>query len=170
MIMHMHGTITDPSDLLVLLHNAVTRMSFLRMDAHATALDIADEAGDIRDLLSQVSYRARKLMPQTVFKSAFWRQLVDFSDSEGVVAAFGRIAAVHGSSVPLIRGEFFEAVITACQMVQTIPLPPMRLLDIFRVQDRLHVVVVVRGVAVARIIYRYSSGRIVVSEIVDAPI
>ena len=166
----MHGTITDPSDLLVLLHNAVVRMSLLRMDTRATALDVADEAANIRRLISQVSYRARELMPQTVFKGAFWRQLVDFSDSEGVTAALGRIATAHGTSVPLIRGEFFEAVITACQMVQTIQLPPRRLLDIFRVQDQRYVVVAVRGEGVARIIYRYSSGRIVVSEIVAAPI
>ena len=163
--MIMHGIITSVPFLLELLHNADARLKSLRADPRAPPIDVADEAANVLHLRTVVSQQAKALMPQTVFRTAFWRQLTDFSDSTDAAAVFAHIA-----SVPLIRGEFFEAVVVACQMIQTVPRQRPMLVDLVfgwaMHQDQPFVVVAVRDVVVARILYRHSAGRILVTEIV----
>ena len=151
--MALHGTITSLPILLQLLQNADARLKLLRAE-HAAAGDIADEAADVRHYYSQVSFQAKDSMPQTVFKSAFWRRLVDFCDA-----------------IQLDRREFFEAFVEACQMLQTVPAPRAARLVFWRQAAQEHVAVVVGGVKVASIVYRRSGGRILVDDIiVPAPL
>jgi len=115
----------DPSLVEVLLtaHTAYGDLAAIRVDPRATCGEVSDDVHRFRAWMSQVSEKARDIMPQTVFRDGFWRRVIEFAGSVEATSAFGRIAGEHGVPDGWIRGDFFEAVVVACQEIQTEPLP-----------------------------------------------
>jgi len=115
-------------------------------------------------------------MPQLVFVIDFWRQLIDFADSDqllrAVAAAVARApagASAGGATPDQYRGLFFEGVAEACHVLQSIPPQPtapwpwpwQRAPPPPQHQQG----VVVGDRVVANIVFSHSNGRITVHEI-----
>ena len=118
-------------------------------------------------------------MPQLVFVIGFWRQLIDFADSNqllrAVAAAVARASAgapAGGATPDQYRGLFFEGVAGACHVLQSIPpqpRAPRRLLpwpwQRAPPPPQYQQGVVVGDRVVANIVFSHSNGRITVHEI-----
>jgi hypothetical protein len=152
------------TNLLINMHHAHVRFYKQSLDPTASIPHDTDDAwnafeGSIAQLQAQ--------MPQLVFVNGFWRQLIDFADSDQLGALVGGAAT---SGPDQSRRMFFEGVVEACSILQSIPpapRTPRQFADFWPWAPPLQHEqgIVVGNRVVANIVFSHSHGRITVHSI-----
>ena len=112
--------ITDTAELLDVLHCSVIRHRQCLSDPTTCKQEVVDEIVGIRGTQKALE----RAMPQLVFASGFWKELMDYVDSHSVNRHLAALAATHGITPREARGLFFEGVVEACRMLQTVSPTP----------------------------------------------